>query len=185
MVATEEPRVTDLRLLHQLNAYSSMELTKSGTTMEVSELQVWNAPWPMLVTASGITIDERPEHCAKALFPMEVTASGISMETNPLWPLNAELPMATTDSGIIVFLQPETSVFVAVSMTALQPFLESYTALPASTTMLSMPEQPSKAVLASEVTDAGSVNEVRLLQLPNALAPRVVRALGSAIPFRL
>ncbi len=53
--------------------------------------------------------------------------------------------MEVTELGMVVVLQPEISVFVAVSMMALQLSRESYVELPAATTMLSRPLQPQNA----------------------------------------
>ena len=61
----------------------------------------------------------------KASNIMVVRVLGKLMETNVLWPAKAAEPITVIPLGMTVFLQPETSVFVAVSMTALQPFLES------------------------------------------------------------
>ena len=44
-------------------------------------------------------------------------------------PLNALSPILVTPLGIIVFLQPAIRVFEAVSIIALHPFRDSYTAL--------------------------------------------------------
>ena len=71
----------------------------------------------MLVTLLGMVIVVRPEHFQ-----------------------NADLPIATTLSGMTEFLHPATNVFVAVSITALQSFLESYFVLFASTRIDSNPK---------------------------------------------
>ena len=49
--------------------------------------------------------------------------------------------MVLTLVGIVVFIHPKISVFVAVSIIALQLFRESYAGLPDATTMLANPEQ--------------------------------------------
>ena len=59
-----------------------------------------------------------------ASFPIVVTLLGISMLVRPQ-PLNASSPIVVTLLGITVFLQPKKSVFVAVSIIALQLFLLS------------------------------------------------------------
>ena len=67
------------------------------------------------------------------------------MLVKPVQPENADSPMLVTLSGITVFLQPDISLFVAVSIIALQLFLLSYTVLFSSTTILVKPVQPSNA----------------------------------------
>ena len=79
----------------------------------------------MLVTPSGMVMEVRPLQPEKALLPMLVTPSGMVMEVRPLQPEKALLPMLVTPSGIVVFLQPAISVFVAVSIIALQLLRES------------------------------------------------------------
>ena len=66
---------------------------------------------------------------------------------------------------MIVFLQPERSVFVAVSMIALQLLRESYIIFPLSTTIEVKPLQLAKARLPIEVTELGTVTEVNPPQL--------------------
>jgi len=68
--------------------------------------------------------------------------------------------MAVTEFGIIVFLQPATNLFVAVSIIALQLSRESYVALFLSTITEVSPEQPIKATLLMSVTELGMVTEV-------------------------
>lgn len=63
-------------------------------------------------------------------------------------PENAYSPILVTLFGIIVLLHPTINILVVVSIIALQLFLESYTLLPLSTSML-----------------------VKLLQLENAVCP--------------
>jgi len=71
------------------------------------------------------------------------------------------LPMLVTLTGIVVFLQPETRVFVAVSIMALQLFLLSYTELLTSIEMDVRPEQCPKALTPMLVTLLGIVTDVR------------------------
>ncbi len=99
--------------------------------MEVTEL-------PMVTEVSPL----QPEN-AQSL--MVVTELGMVTEVRPLQPENALEPMEVTELGMVVFLQPFTSVFVAVSMMALQLSRESYVELPAATTILSRPLQPRNA----------------------------------------
>ena len=63
--------------------------------------------------------------------------------------------MMVTDSGITVVLHPEISVFVDVSIMALQPLRLSYTLLPASTMTEDRLLQPEKTPAPILVTDAG------------------------------
>ena len=65
------------------------------------------------------------------------TLAGIFREVNPTQPLKELFPIASIPLSIVVFLQPHINVFVAVSMIALQLFLESYRVLPSLTTIRS------------------------------------------------
>ena len=69
--------------------------------------------------------------------------------------------MLVTLLGIIVVLHPECSVFVAVSIIALQLFRESYTGFPSSTTIEVKPEQLKKAPCPMLVTLLPIVTEVK------------------------
>jgi len=62
-----------------------------------------------------------------------VTLLGMVTEDSFVRPLNAELPMELTSSGIIVLLHAIRSVFVVVSIIALQLLRESYSILLLST----------------------------------------------------
>ena len=66
---------------------------------------------------------------------------------------------------MVVFLQPASKVFVAVSIIALQLSLESYLELPLSITIDSKPLQPEKAKSPIEVTELGISIDVKPLQL--------------------
>ena len=79
---------------------------------------------------------------------------------------------------MVVFLQPASKVFVAVSIIALQLSLESYLELPLSTTIDSKPLQPEKALPRIEVTELGMVTLVKPLQSSKALSPIEVTELG-------
>ena len=56
---------------------------------------------------------------------MLVTELGMDMLVRLEHLLNASLPMLVTELGMTVFLQPDTNLFVAVSIIALQLFRES------------------------------------------------------------
>ena len=86
--------------------------------------------------------------------------------------------MLVTLLGIIVVLHPECSVFVAVSIIALQLFRESYTGFPSSTTIEVKPEQPLKALSPMLVTLLGIVTEVKPEQKKKAALPMLVTLLG-------
>ena len=105
--------------------------------MLVSPVQSQNATPPMLVTLSGIVMLISPVQPSNAETPMSVTLSGIVMLVSPVQPLNAPSPILVTLSGMSVFLHPEISVLVAVSMIPLQLFLLSYFLFPPETVMLS------------------------------------------------
>ena len=131
----------------------------------------------MDVTLLGISMEVKLLQPEKAPLPMDVTLLGIVTEVKPLHPEKALLPMDVALLGIIVFLHPVTSVLVAVSMMALQPFLESYFGFPDSTTIVVKPLQPEKAPSPMDVTLLGISMEVKPLQLPKAPFPMVVTLL--------
>ena len=82
--------------------------------------------------------------------------------------------MLVTLEGMTVFWHPVISSLVAVAMIALQPFLESYTGLPASTVMLVRPEQSLNApyeLYTIAVTVDGMARLVRLVHPLNAPSP--------------
>ena len=116
---------------------------------------------------------------------IEVTELGIVTEVSPLQPLNAPSPIEVTELGMVVFLQPEISVFVAVSIIALQLFRESYFVFPLSTTILVSPLQPSNAWSPIEVTEFGMVTDVSPRQSRNAPLPIEVTELGMSTEVSL
>ena len=65
--------------------------------------------------------------------PIDVTELGMEIEVIPVHLSNTFSPIEVTVLGIIVLLHPEISVFVAVSIIALQLSRESYLLLPLST----------------------------------------------------
>ena len=95
---------------------------------------------------------------------MEVTELGMVTLVRAELFSNADAPIEVTELGIIVFLQPQTSVFVAVSIIALQLLRESYFGFPLSIFRLVNPMQPKKALLLIEVTELGMAILVRLVQ---------------------
>ena len=76
---------------------------------------------------------------------MLVTLLGIVTEVKAEQPMKAYPSILVTLLGIIVVLHPKCSVFVAVSIIALQLFRESYTGFPSSTTIEVKREQEQKA----------------------------------------
>ena len=72
--------------------------------------------------------------------------------------------MLVTESGMTVDLQPHISVFVAVSIIALQLSRESYREFPEATLILVRPVQPEKAEIPILVTESGMVTLVRPVQ---------------------
>ena len=99
----------------------------------------------MEVTEFGMVTEVRPLQPLKASYPMLVTEFGMVKEVRPLQPAKALSLMLVTELGITVLLHPVTSVFDAVSMMALQSFLESYVVFPLSTLMEVRPLQKEKA----------------------------------------
>ena len=109
---------------------------------------------------------------------MLVTLFGIVMLARPSQLLKAKPPMLVTLLGMVVFLQPAISVFVAVSIIALQPLRLSYTVLPLSTFMLARLRQSLNAWYPMLVTLFGMVMLARLVQLVNAWYPMLVTLFG-------
>ena len=97
----------------------------------------------------------------------------------------AKLPIVATVLGIVVGLHPVMSLLVAVSIIALQPFLLSYTVLPASTVMDVKLLQYTKALPSMWVTEAGMVIEVNLVQSLKALCSIFVTELGMVMDCNL
>jgi hypothetical protein len=118
-----------------------MEVIFPEMVTDASLEQLEKAFSPILVTSGGMTSSVSPLQLLKAYSPIVVTRCGRVMEVSSVQPKKARGPMADTDAGITVFLQPATRVLVAVSMMALQLFLESYTGLPAATVIDSKPGQ--------------------------------------------
>ena len=94
---------------------------------------------------------------------MAVTEAGISMEEK-VQPLKAAVSMVVISSGMMVFMQPETKVWFAVWIMALQPLGELYTGLFSSTVMEARLVQLSKGFNPISVTEAGIAMEVKLKQ---------------------
>ncbi len=90
------------------------------------------------------------------------------MDVKEEQPLNAEFPIEVTELGIVVVEHPAINVFVDVSIIPLQLFLESYTALFASTKIDAKEEQPPNTKFPIEVTELGIVMDVKEEQLLNA-----------------
>jgi hypothetical protein len=85
---------------------------------------------------------------------------------------------------MMVFEQPITNLFEAVSIMALQFSRESYMTLLSSTTIVTNPLQPPKAERLMDVTEFGMVTEVKPLQPAKAPSPIVVTLLGMAMEVR-
>ena len=94
--------------------------------------------------------------------------------------------MRVMSFGMIVFLQPEMSVLLDVSIIALQLLRESYIELRLSTLIFLRLIQPVSTPL-SEIflTPSGIVILVRLAQLSNAPYPMLVTFSGIIILVRL
>ena len=99
---------------------------------------------------------------------MEVTELGMVTLVSPVQFPNAYSPIEVIELGITVFMQPKTSVLLAVAIRALQLLRESYLVFPLATVMLVKPLQPANADLPIEVTELGILTQVRPLQPENA-----------------
>ena len=131
---------------------------------EIRPLHHIKAESPMAATLLGIVKEANPEQELKAELPIDLTLPGIDNEAKPVQNSKAELPIKFTVFGITVFLQPEISVFVEVSMMALQLFRESYVVLPESTMIVCRLVQELKTHLPILVTLRGIVMEDKLMQ---------------------
>ena len=127
----------------------------------------------------------KPEQFMNAHFPMLVTLLGMMMEAKLVHPSNATSPMLVTLLGITVELQPRINVFVAVSIMALQLFLESYTVFPFSITMLKREKQPTNASSPMLVMLLGMVMDAKPLQPLNAKFPMFVTLFGMVMVVKL
>ena len=70
-------------------------------------------------------IDIKPEQYSKAFSPIVVTLLGMFIDIKPEQYSKADSPMIVTLLGMTVFLHPNISVFVSVSIMALQFSRES------------------------------------------------------------
>ena len=154
MVVTLLGMTMDVRLLQPQKALSPIQVTLLGITVllqpytsvfvPVSIMALQLSRLSYVVFPSSTMISSNAEQSAKILFPKDVTLFGILIDVRLLQPLNAYDSMAVTLLGIIVFLQPHTSVFVPVSIMALQLSRLSYVVFPSSTLISSNAGQLSK-----------------------------------------
>lgn len=135
-----------------------------------------NARLDIFVIELGSSRDTNPVQPSNALYPILVTDEGILMDFNPVKPLKALWPMHVTELGMIVFLQPATSVFVDVSIIALQLSHESIFGLLVSTLITSrfmgiIPEALyTFSMVLGSVIDLSSVQYLRAsLSMPTTL----------------
>ena len=105
----------------------------------------------MLVTLFGIVMLVNPIQSLNARHPILVTLSGMVKFVKPLQPENASPPILVTlpSSGITLFLQPDISVLLTVSIKHLPALW--YTQLPGSTIILVKPLQSQNAPLFNPV----------------------------------
>ena len=137
------------------------------------------------MTELPIVTEVKPLQFRKALSPMEMTELGITTEVKPLQPSKAASPMEVTELEIMVFRHPAISVFVAVSIMALQLFRLSYAVFPDSTTMEVKPLQLLKALSPMEVTELGIVTEVKPRHPSKAHLPMEVTELPIVTEVKL
>ena len=101
--------------------------------IEISPTQLLKAQASIVVTLLGILMEVRPVQPKNAPYSILVTEFGMMMEVNPSQSQKADSPILVTVLGIIVLLHPTTSLFVFVTIIALQSSRESYTILFSST----------------------------------------------------
>ena len=135
-----------------------------GMVMDVKPLQNWKQPSPKLVTDSGMMTDVKPLQNSKQPLPKLVTDLGTVTDVKLKQREKQYSPKLVTELGIVLFLQPTISLFVAVSMIALQFSLESYIGLSAATIKLSRPLQLKKHFSPTLMTEFGMVIDVKPLQ---------------------
>ena len=136
------------------------------------------------VFSAATLIDDKLVQPRNANGSILVTPEGMMIEVSSEKLLNALLPILVTVLGIIVLLQPRISVFVAVSMMALQLSRESYLVFSTETLIEDNPVQPLKALAFMAVTLEGMFTEVRPMQPWNALSPILVTPEGMSIEVR-
>lgn len=119
-----------------------------------------------------------PGQLVNASMPIDKTEFGIVMDVSLGQPKNAAILIFVTELGMMVFLQPVISLFVAVSMIALQLSLESYLLLFGATARLASFEHPEKIPLPMVVTECGIMTEVSPEHSEKALSPIAVMELG-------
>ena len=113
-----------------------MLVTELGMAISVRPEQYSNAPFPILVTELGITTFVSPPLRLNAHSPIVVTELGMVISVRPTQKKKDSSPIQVTVLGTTVFLHPAINVFVAFSIMALHPPLESYTSFASSTTIL-------------------------------------------------
>lgn len=116
--------------------------------------------------------------------PIDKTEFGIVMDVSLGQPKNAAILIFVTELGMMVFLQPVISLFVAVSMIALQLSLESYLLLFGATARLASFEQRKKAFSPIAVTELGIVMDSSLEHPKKAHSPIVVTNSGIVMDIR-
>ena len=117
----------------------------------------------ILVTVEGM-VKEVKRQPPKAPLPIVVTLEGIVIVVIDK-PTKAYGPMDVTVLGMTVFVLPNTSVFVAFSMIALQLSRESNASFSVSTTIDVKRSLPTNACSPMVVTLAGIAREESLLLL--------------------
>lgn len=106
-------------------ASRNASLASAGIIMDLRLLQPRNAELSTYWMAERTYTDSRFSQLSNANLSIAVTLSGISIEVSPRQPRNAHSPIVVTPYGILVVWQPCTRVFEALSIIALQLFLES------------------------------------------------------------
>jgi hypothetical protein len=126
----------------------------------------------MVVAVSEIFTEVKLEHSLKAPYSRVFTVFGNTTEVRSWHFEKAYLPMVTMSFGITVFLHPDTSLRVLVSMMALQLLNELYFGFPSSTIMLARFVQLTKGFSSIRVTLFGMKIEVKPVQPSNIRLPR-------------
>ena len=161
MLTTELGMVTPVSPVQYSNASAAMLFTVLGIVLTLNPINNTSVAFSMMaLQLSRESYVEFPASIVTLLNPLQpekaqpwmfVTLAGMEMEISPLFEKALE-PMLVTLLGIVVPLQPRISVFVAVSMTALQLSRESYVVLSSSTVMVIRLVQLLKAMLSTLAT---------------------------------
>jgi hypothetical protein len=107
MLVIESGMLTDVILVHCLNADVPMLVTEAGMLIDTRLVHCLNADVPMLVTEAWMLTEDRLVHRMNASAPMLVTEVGMLTDTKLVHRSKADISMLTNESGMVTW--PRTS----------------------------------------------------------------------------